>query len=484
MSNSYCSVPQCSSWAKTNPDLSFHLFPEAGKHRVKVESALGDPTWMCRRKAWILKLKIGKPVTKYMLVCSKHFTDDDFFRRDVNTSGRRRLKWTAIPTQNLPISSVPTVVEPEPEVSQRTKRLNMRNATKTSESIDCECSEEEQPGPVHSHEDLEAAEGLLLLLQEQPNYEGPTTFRDFEVQVNTPKISTLCDLLTTDSALNSFTGIHSFQLLDTIVEAVEMNYTDQRYHRLNIRQRIILLMTKLKCDLSYVTLSILFAVSQELCKKYIFDMLPILSSVLNCAIKFPDGKEVEQNMPICFKGFENVRLVLDCTEIFIQKPKCLCCRIKFYSQYKSNTTVKFMTGVSPGGIITYVSEPYGGRASDKTIFEQSDIILKLDSHKDAIMVDKGFLIDDICETFKIKLIRPPFLKKQSQLTAEQAILNSKIAAARVHIERANQRIKIFKILNSKLQWSLVKKINHIFIIACGLTNLSSPILADCRYLKE
>lgn len=33
-----------------------------------------------------------------------------------------------------------------------------------------------------------------------------------------------------------------------------------------------------------------------------------------------------------------------------------------------------MTNVSPEGIITYVSEPYPGRAPDKFIFEQSNFI--------------------------------------------------------------------------------------------------------------
>lgn len=56
------------------------------------------------------------------------------------------------------------------------------------------------------------------------------------------------------------------------------------------------------------------------------------------------------------------------------------------------------------------------------------------------MVDKGFRIEDICEINRIQLIRPPFLKKQKQLSAEQAILNAKIASARVHIERSNQRL--------------------------------------------
>lgn len=103
-----------------------------------------------------------------------------------------------------------------------------------------------------------------------------------------------------------------------------------------------------------------------------------------------------------------------------------------------------MTGVLPGGLITYISEPYGGRTSDKTIFEQSNLILNLQSSIDAIMVNKGFLIDDFCAKSAIELIRPPFLRKKNLLLVEEALHNAKITAARVHIGRVNERIKVFK----------------------------------------
>ncbi|KAJ8951270.1 hypothetical protein NQ318_008173 [Aromia moschata] len=32
-----------------------------------------------KRKAWILKLRIGKPISKFMRVCSLHFAEEDFF---------------------------------------------------------------------------------------------------------------------------------------------------------------------------------------------------------------------------------------------------------------------------------------------------------------------------------------------------------------------------------------------------------------------
>lgn len=309
------------------------------------------------------------------------------------------------------------------------------------------------------------------------------TVRDSEVQVDTPKINTLSDLLKTDSALRSFTGINNFQILECIVEIVKKKFTiDTRSHRLDVRERVLLTMAKLKLDLSYITLGALFNISGQLCKTYFFDFLTILSQVFKSCIYFPSEEEISKNLPKCFESFKNCRVVLDCTEIFIQKPSCLCCRIKFYSQYKKSTTVKFMTGVSPGGIITFISKSYGGRASDKLIFEESDLIKLLTPNRDSIMVDKGFLIDNLCAMYKINLIRPPFLRNKKQLTVEEAICNKEIAAARVHIERSNQRLKIFNIISGKLQWSLVSKIDEIFTIICGITNLSAPILSDERFL--
>ena len=97
------------------------------------------------------------------------------------------------------------------------------------------------------------------------------------------------------------------------------------------------------------------------------------------------------------------------------------------------------------------------------------------------MVDKGFLIESECAAFNIDLIRPPFLPGKKQFSYEEAELNRGIAAARVHIERANQRIKIFKILRNRFPWSLIGYADYIFNIVCALVNLSSPILSADKF---
>lgn len=142
-----------------------------------------------------------------------------------------------------------------------------------------------------------------------------------------------------------------------------------------------------------------------------YETIQILSKCLKAAIPWPSKEEISRNLPKCFEDFQNVRVVLDCTEIFIQHPKNLCCQLLTYSHYKGANTWKVMTGVPPAGNITFVSKPYGGRTPDSTIFQQSRLIQLLDPG-DAVMVDRGFLIDEICEINRWKCIRPPFLKEK------------------------------------------------------------------------
>lgn len=79
--NHYCCVPHCNSWAKKNPEISFHTFPKEGLSKVFVETKLGIKELVDRRKVWIKALKIGKIVSDHMRVCSLHFLENDYFHK-------------------------------------------------------------------------------------------------------------------------------------------------------------------------------------------------------------------------------------------------------------------------------------------------------------------------------------------------------------------------------------------------------------------
>lgn len=120
-----------------------------------------------------------------------------------------------------------------------------------------------------------------------------------------------------------------------------------------------------------------------------------------------------------------------------------------------------MTVVSPADHLIYRSNAYGGRASDKAIFEQSKVIKKFDKGS-CIITDKGFIEEQICKEHDVDLLQPAFLREKKQFCKEEAVLNASISSARVLVEKYNQRIKAFQILDSKLSTGLIGRIDQIF----------------------
>ena len=64
-------------------------------------------------------------------------------------------------------------------------------------------------------------------------------------------------------------------------------------------------------------------------------------------------------------NFTDTRVIVDCTEIFIQRPSSLQSQILTFSNYKNHNTFKVLVGISPGGVVTFMLDLWGGRVSDR-----------------------------------------------------------------------------------------------------------------------
>lgn len=160
--------------------------------------------------------------------------------------------------------------------------------------------------------------------------------------------------------------------------------------------------------------------------------------------------------------------------------KCINCCIACYSNYKGTRTVKFLIGITPAGLISFVSKAYSGKASDKQIFNDENVLSLLEPFMDELIVDKGFNIQQECLDNGIRLHIPPFLRA-AQHTEKDAVLNESIAKARIHVERAIQRIKLFGIFQSAIDASVLGLIDHIMKVVCAIVNLAAPILKDDKF---
>jgi len=180
-------------------------------------------------------------------------------------------------------------------------------------------------------------------------------------------------------------------------------------------------------------------------------------------------------VPGCFETFNGARITLDCTEIQCAVPRSsMSDQSATFSHYKQRNTFKALIGVAPNGTITFVSELYPGSVSDKQIVLHSKVLDQMQPG-DLILADKGFLLhDSLPQGVTVNI--PPFLTTQ-QFSTAQVKETTRIARARIHVERAIQRIKVFRI-TSFIPASYRHKATKIFQACACLVNFQSPIINE------
>ena len=91
-------------------------------------------------------------------------------------------------------------------------------------------------------------------------------------------------------------------------------------------------------------------------------------------------------LPIEFRNdiLENVRVVIDCTPIFIEKPGNYKKQSNTFSVYKQANVYTLLIGTTPWGGMAYMSVPFEGAMSDRRIVEDSDFLPFLEEGDDVL----------------------------------------------------------------------------------------------------
>ncbi|KAK3083832.1 hypothetical protein FSP39_003835 [Pinctada imbricata] len=323
------------------------------------------------------------------------------------------------------------------------------------------------------------------------------SYRDATTQVDKP-LMTYENIKNSDDKVSFYTGIPNAYSFEALFNEIKDDAEEQtgrktknipmetdetrsrgesgRPRSLRLIDEFLLVLMRIRLGLLLEDLADRFRISTNTCGAIFNKWIDYLDVQFQFLVKWPSRSNIDSTMPYSFqKKYPKCRVVIDCTEIKTETPHSLLLKSAMYSDYKSHMTFKSLVGISPAGVVTFVSDLYTGSTSDKQITNLSGIV-DLCEEGDAIMADKGFLISDLTTPKGVDLIIPPFKSKKKAFTPREVRQTKDIANLRIHVERQMERIKNFRILQGVMPISMASQSSKIWKLCTRLTNLQPPLV--------
>ncbi|CAN7984410.1 unnamed protein product [Ixodes hexagonus] len=125
---------------------------------------------------------------------------------------------------------------------------------------------------------------------------------------------------------------------------------------------------------------------------------------------WPSRSVIDRNMREAFKEkYSKTRVIIDATELKCEVPSSFLLQSDTFSPYNSSNAFKGLVGISPDGLITFVSSLALGCISDKGLVRKSGFLSLPIEEGDVVMADKGLNIGDLLQPLKVEVNIPPFL---------------------------------------------------------------------------
>ncbi|XP_055336832.1 uncharacterized protein LOC129587227 isoform X2 [Paramacrobiotus metropolitanus] len=403
-------------------------------HRFPAENPL--------RALWIHKIN-RKDFTpgKRSVVCSDHF-ESTCYR---NHGKGRSLKEDSVPTvfggavKRKIESSGSTTVSPE---KKRTCPENPDDLNKSFSLLEIDSAESVGRNSKKLENKIAELELQLGLASARiQELETEVQVRDVRIMelenllhkdIEEPLISTNKLKNLSDHLFRRFTGVVSTEIFNDLAEIFRVAISSASYkesqkgaphperRKLSVEDQFLLILFKLRMDLSFEFLGVLFKIHCSTASK-IFEMwICTMATVIRRINFFPSRQMVLADAPPEFlaSGFADVRVLIDCFELFIEKPSHPGTHSYAYSSYKHHTTVKYLIGITPSARASFLSEGFMGSKSDEAILSDSQLLDLLESG-DSIMADKGFRMAPKEANRGIELLTPDFLGPRTQLSAQE-----------------------------------------------------------------
>ena len=345
---------------------------------------------------------------------------------------------------------------------------------------------------------VEQIETAMQYFKPANHYECSTKIEAAQMELAKCKVDTVAltaeinkltfteECLVDDDFVKVHTGLPNAKVVKAVFEHVAKSLPSDGVTKLSPFQEFMCVLLKLKMNSSLEYLAYRFRISPSTVSRIFLKWLKQMNLRLSNLIMWPERDDLRKTMPTCFQETfgKKVAIIIDCFEIFLDRPSNLQARASTWSNYKHHNTVKVLIGITPQGVVSFVSNCWGGRVSDKYLTDNCGLLSKL-LPGDIILADRGF---DIAESVGLKqasLHISAFTRGKQQLSALEIEDTRNIANVQIHVERVIGCVRQkYTILQSTLSINFVTKraheevpiIDYIVRVCCALNNLCDSVV--------
>lgn len=288
-----------------------------------------------------------------------------------------------------------------------------------------------------------------------------------------------------DERVLYFTGLPCFMTLMTLFNYLESFLPEKLC--LDKFECLTMTMSKLRLNFAVKYLSFQLGISKSTISRIFLDTIDVMYTRMKPFVMWPDRESLRKTMPVQFQERfgQKCAVIIDCFEVFIERPSNLKARAETWSSYKHHNTVKFLIGITPQGAISFLSKSWGGRTSDRHITENCGF-LDFIMPGDMVLADRGFDISDIVGSLCGGQVQiPAFTKGREQLSPLDVETTRKLASVRIHVERVIGLVRQkYTILSNTLPLDYlitkdsdgVPTIDKIARVCCSLVNLCDTVV--------
>ncbi|PFX14807.1 hypothetical protein AWC38_SpisGene21009 [Stylophora pistillata] len=458
----------CHNRTGRDKDIKFYVVPSI----IKNQGEKAEELSIERRTRWLSAIsrdKLSESVLRHDRVCSRHFV-----------SGKPAASWDKynvdwVPTLNLGHSKKQRDDERQLRDTERAERGKLRRKRQHEETLQASAAKIlklDEPGEqvkdifansslnenvedVASHfetlsvADVEANKNETVKCDQA---ESSTQTDEFEYLFSSKcscKAPFDADDMTDDEKVRFYTGLTEAKTLQLVFEHVSP-FVTRKSKSLSKFQEMVMSLMKNRINVPYQDLSYRFGVSVSTVYRIYTTWMEVMDARLSPLIYWPERHELWHTMPKCFQSaFGNrTTVIIDCFEIFIERPTNLLARAQTFSSYKHHNTIKLLPG-------------------------------------DMVMADRGFTVEESVAFKRAELVIPAFTKGKTQLDPIDVEKTREIAHVRIHVERVIGLLRRkYTILEGILPTDFLSTsskdqsplIDQILRVSAALTNLCPPIV--------